>query len=325
MRRETRQLWRALALIFVSGCSAGGLGLSGGSIPSGRAVTGTAVLPSQQPLSAGAVTVTTLAAQTPVGSGSTDGSGKFQLSDIPTDKDLVFAIRRPGGTTILKVVVTKAQLGANPGQPLDLGKVTAATTLVCEAVEQEAHHLPDDASQFAGTQGPRLKQQLDGEGQTEGDQDHEINDDSFRHDQAFGLVERTTDQELDDLSHAMNPANAQIAFNGVTGYIVFFRHQSLTVSTVQQTDLINGQLASTQFSNSTVAAALQSAGSAGANGTSVGAASEAIRRRLHRLERFGDQISPFEALLIAAVPASQGGFELSQSQLTAFVSALMHD
>src|SRR5258706_9736025 len=101
-------------LALLAGCGATSLGLSGGSIPTGRAITGTAVLPSDQPLASGAVTVTTLATQAQVGSSTTDAAGRFQLTEIPSGSDLVISVKRQGGTTILKVVVPISTLAQNP-------------------------------------------------------------------------------------------------------------------------------------------------------------------------------------------------------------------
>jgi hypothetical protein len=321
MRIVVCRLFLAAWIACLCGCGGGGLGISGGSIPVGRAITGTALLPNSQPVPDGTVSVVTLPAGQVLSTTSTNSSGTFQTANVPSTSDVIVVVKRPSGTT-LKTVVSRSTLAANPGTPLNVGQINATTTLVCDAIEQEAGLLSGDTSNIVSNQVGHLKHEADNRHDDEEEQEHQINDDPYRHGHARDLIQTAANSELDDLASNRTTTNANIALGGLIGSVAVLKNSAITPTSGKQTSLVAAQVAGTTYSNATVAAALRAAGVSNANDSAAQNASQKIRRIYPALGRFGTAITPFEAFLIAALPTSQDGFQLDQAHLDTFFTAL---
>jgi hypothetical protein len=228
---------------------------------------------------------------------------------VPSTSDVIVVVKRPSGTT-LKTVVSRSTLAANPGTPLNVGQINATTTLVC------------DTSNIVSNQVGHLKHEADNRHDDEEEQEHQINDDPYRHGHARDLIQTAANSELDDLASNRTTTNANIALGGLIGSVAVLKNSAITPTSGKQTSLVAAQVAGTTYSNATVAAALRAAGVSNANDSAAQNASQKIRRIYPALGRFGTAITPFEAFLIAALPTSQDGFQLDQAHLDTFFTAL---
>ena len=328
--RTNRPIWLTplflAAAVSLSGCSGGGgaLGLSGGSVPlGGRVVTGVAVLPDGTPAANAKVALKSLPAGIVVETSTTDSSGRFSLPSVPTDNDVSIVVTQPP-TTNMEAVVPQSDLAANPGQPLDVGNVTALTTVVAAAIHLEHGPAPEDAGSIVMNQKGHLTQEVHDAGYSVQTQMQLIGDPNSLTAQALTLIVPTANTELAAYAAAPGPDTAASALNGILGYVRAAHKRALHLSKSTQKALINAQLAGTVYSAATVATALKAGGVQNATDIEVTAASEREHSQLTALGDPTNGISAFEALIIAADVNTNGGFELNQNNLNRFLKALLN-
>ena len=133
-----------------------GLSLSGGSIPTGGggSIKGLAVLPNAQPLTGATISVRALATgQAVAGSPVLNPDGSFTITGVPVGQDLEVVLQQASGAT-LKVVVPRTLLPSPSPQAVDIGTVTALTTVVAQSLELETSQNPDQTPQVVSDQTP---------------------------------------------------------------------------------------------------------------------------------------------------------------------------
>jgi hypothetical protein len=323
MRRRRGTIVFSVLLLWLAGCGGGGgLGLSGGSVPlGGRAIAGVALLPDSSPAANAAVSIRTLATGATVQTAITDAAGRFAASGVPATADLNVVVQQP--TVTLQAVVPQGDLAANPGQPLDIGQVTAISTVVSEAIQLQEAGAPEDAGSVVADQAPLLTLQAQETGYSTATQDQLISSPAALSASAAALLLPTANRSLARLAAKPNPRTAGTALTSLLGYLRSARPGKVQLTSANRSALIGAQLASRQFTPDAVAAALNAAGAAQAGPDSVSAASVAARSRLPALADLGPGISAYEALAIAADAAANGGFQLDRPALDAFVTQLM--
>jgi hypothetical protein len=310
-----------LALVCLTGCG-GGLGLTGGSVPiGGRAITGVALLPNAAPLANAPVTVRTLSTGAVVRSASTDGTGRFTVSGVPTDADVSLTVHQ--AATTLAAVVPQPDLAANGSQPLDIGQVTAVSTVVSQAVQIEQAAGPEDAATGVADQAALLTMQAAAANYSVATQDQIITDPNSLAANALALLLPAANSGLTQLSAKPTARNAGAALTSLLAYLRSQRSGGVHLGSVHRAGLIAAQLMVNQYSAETVAAHLNAAGVAQATEQSVTDASQAERARLTALESFGPGITGFEALAIAADSTANGGFQLDRPTLDTFLTHLL--
>ena len=323
-----------LAAAALAGCSGSGggsggggdlssLSLSGGSIPTGGgSVKGLAVLPSSQPLTGSSVTVRALAtAQTVPATPTFNADGSFVIRGLPVAQDLELVFQQTGGAT-LKVIVPAALIPAASAQPVDIGTVSALTTVVAQCLEQETLQNPDQEAEIvAGQLGP-LTSSLGGEHQDDGQQDQEIHDGNQLTAAAITLIDATTNAELQALASTPSRQTADAALDGLVGRIGGMRGVRVHLSAAQHSALITAQLAGTIDSPAALASDLSSAGATVTAGT-VAAADATQRNQLTGWADLGPGITSFEALAIATDTTQDGGLTLSQAATDQFLNDLL--
>ena len=325
MRKQYRVILLIAAVcLSPAGCGGGaGLLLSGGSVPvGGRVVTGTAVLPTGAAVANAHVTVRSVPVGTVLQTGATDSNGRFKVLGIPTSGDISIVISQPPANT-LEAVVPRMSLTTNPGQPLDIGNVTALTTLVAAALHLEHGPAPEDAHSIVMNQQGHLTMQAHDAGFSVDMQNHFIDDPNSLMAQALTLLSPVANTEL--TAFAANPSadTASDALNGLLGYVHAPHQRDLHLSDTTRTALINKQLAGTVYTPDSVAAALNSAGGMQFTAAGVSAASQKERMQLAGLANLGTGITPFEALVIAADGNNHGGFQLDQHGMDSFLTNLL--
>lgn len=316
-------LFMAAACLALSGCGAGsGLLLSGGSVPvGGRAVTGTAVLPTGAPVANAQVTVRSVPDGTVLRTTTTDSGGRFSAVGIPTSGDISVVVAQPPSKT-LELIVPRESLMSNTAQPLDIGSVTALTTLVAAAIHLEHGPAPEDAHSIVHNQQGHLTMQAHNAGFSVDMQNHFIDDPNSLMMQALGLLSPVADSELTDFIASPNQDTASDALNGLLGYVRAPHQRDLHLSDATRTALINAQLAGTVYSPDMIAAALNAAGK-NVTAADVSAASQKERMQLPGLANLGSGITPFEALVLAADSTMHGGFQLDQHGMDTFLQTLI--
>lgn len=323
--------WRWVALILLllftvlfPGCGGVATTLSGGSVPiGGRAITGTALLPTATPAANAQVAVVALPSYTTLRTGTTDTTGRFNISNVPTNQDILFLVTQTSGTQ-LQVVVPRYALAANPDQPLDIGNITAITTLVAAAIRLEQSRGPEDAEGIPGSQHAHLDDLAHNQNYSIETQQQMIGDPNSLNAQALTLLVPTANTELQALSTTPTTNTASTALDGLLAYMRCAHSQDLHFSTTLRTTLINAQLANKQYTPDAIAAALQFAGVSRPTAAQVSAASQRERTELTALNAFGSGITAFEALVIAGDVRTNGGFQLSSNALTNFLNRLLN-
>lgn len=316
-------LWLAIACLCLAGCGGGGLTLSGGSVPvGGRAITGTALLPDSTPAANAQVAVRSLPVGATLQTASTDSSGRFTVQGVPTNSDISVVITQSSGNR-LEVVIPRAGLSANPRQPLDIGSVTALTTLVAAAIHLEHGPAPEDADSIISNQEDHLTMRVHDAGYSMEMQRQFITDSNSLQAQALTLIVPVANTELAAFRMTPSADTADTALNGLLGYVRAAHRRELHLSGSKRSALISAQLAGTIYSPDTVAAALTSAGVPHVTSVEVTAASQRERTELTELANMGSGITAYEALVIAADVNSHGGFQADQNMLDKFLAALL--
>lgn len=320
-------------LVMLTGCG-GNIAstLSGGSVPiGGRVVSGTAVLPNTTPAANATVMVRTLASNTLLQTTTTDAQGHFSIDHVPTNQDILFVVLQPSGNQ-LQTVVLRTDLAANPTQPLNIGNITAITTVVAAAIKLEQERGPEDNDTIPGTQTPHLSHQAMGQNYSLETQNQMITDPNSLQAQALTLLVPTANTELETFVATPNTDTASTALNGLLSYVRCAHSHPLHLSSTLRNSIITAQLAGTQYSPDAIATALQAAGVSHVTATQVSAASQRERTSLTSLSSLSSPSSPsspssgitaFEALVIAADVNVNGGFQLDPNSLNVFLTHLL--
>lgn len=317
---------RALLLCFawaLAGCGGGSLGLTGGSVPvGGRAVTGAALLPDGTAAVSATVTARSVPSGSVIQTTTTDAAGRFTLTGIPTSGDLSVVVSQPPNKT-LEAVVPRDTLMTNPGQPLDIGAVTALTTVVAAAIHLEHGPAPEDSPGIVANQRQHLEMQVHDAHYSIEQQNQFIGDPNSLNAQALTLIVPTANTELAAYATQPNADTASSALNGLLGYVRAAHKRGLHLTDASRTALINAQLAGKVYTPEAIAAALRTAGVTSATSVQVTSASEREHTELTALTALGAEISPFEALVIAADVDTHGGFQLDQRMFDTFLTELL--
>lgn len=310
------------AALTITGCG-GGLTLTGGSVPTGgRAVTGSAVLPGGLPVAAAQVTVKSLPSGNTIQTAVTDSSGKFNLTGISTSSDISIIINQPP-SNLLEAVVPRANLAANPGQTLDIGQVTALTTLVAAALHLEHQNAPEDSEHIVSNQEDYLIMQVHDAGYSLDDQKQFVGDPQSLMAQALTLIGPVANIELAAFNAAPGQMTAETALDGLLGYVRAAHDHEFHLSDNIQNGLITAQITGKIYSMEKIAAALQSAGVTNATSVEVSSASQRERAELPALITSNGGITAFEALIITVDLRTNGGFQLDQMKLDRFLNILL--
>jgi len=324
-----KSVWQYLvcvvAAVALSGCGGGGgLGLSGGSIPvGGRVVTGTALLPDGTAVANAQVAVRTIPSGTTIASTTTDASGRFTVQNVPTSGDLSIVVTQPP-TNTLESIVPRSSLAMNPDQPLDIGSVTALTTLVAACIHLEHGPAPEDEPSIVMNQKGHLTMQAHDAGYSVEMQKQFIADPSSLNAQALTLIVPAANDELAAFSASPSADTASTALDGILGYVRAAHRRAIHLNESTRSALVSAMLAGKTYTPQAVAAALQSAGVQHVSGVQVTAASVRERTELPALGGASGDLSAFEALVIAADVNTNGGFQLDQHGVDAFLSRLLN-
>ncbi len=315
-----------LAVLFVgvlAGCGGVGQSLTGGSVPvGGRAVTGTAVLPDGTALVTAPVTVRTLPSGVVLQTSTTDTAGRFNFMGIPTSGDIDIVVTQPPSNT-LEVVVPRSSLSSNPEKPLDVGAITALTTVVAAAIHLEHGPAPEDAPGIVANQQPHLVMQVQDAHYSVEMQKQFIADPHSLDAEALTLIVPTANTELTAFAAQPNSDTASAALNGLLGYVRAAHMRGLHISDSSRTALIAAQLVGKAYSADAIAASLRLANVSNATAAEVSSASVREHTELTVLASLGAGITPFEALVIAADVKTHGGFQLDQHGLDRFLADIL--
>jgi hypothetical protein len=327
VRSMARTVWQYLACIAAaiafSGCGGGGgLGLSGGSIPvGGRVVTGTALLPDGSAVANAQVTVQTIPSGSTIATATTDQTGKFTVQNVPTDSDVSVIVSQPP-TNTLQTVVSRSSLMMNPAQTLDIGSVTAITTLVAACIHQEHAPAPEDADSIVMTQQGDLTMEAHDANYSVDAQQQFIQDPASLMAQALSLIVPAANTELETFNASPNTENASTVIDGLLAYVRAAHQRNVHLGNKNRKTLIDSVLAGTTYTPQKVAAALKAAGVKHVTDVQVTAASERERTELPAIGGATSDLSAFEVLVISADVNTHGGFQLDQKGFEAFLAAL---
>jgi hypothetical protein len=312
-----------LSLICLGGCGGGALTLTGGSVPiGGRAVSGVVLLPDGAPVVKAQVTVKALPSGSAIQKSTTDANGRFALQGVPISGDISVVVNQPP-SNVLEVVVPRATLADHPDQPLDIGSVTALTTVVAEAIHLEHGPAPEDANSIVSNQEGQLTMQVHDAGYSIQTQQQFIRDPNSLMAQALTLIVPTANTELSAFAAAPTSNTASAALNGLLGYVRAAHKRSIHLSSQVRTTLTNAQLSGKVYSPDVIASSLQAAGVQHATAVEVSSGSEREHAELTALGTLGNGITAFEALVIAADVNTNGGFQLDQNDLNRFLAQLL--
>ena len=323
--------WRLIGVLLVfsmiamQGCgSGGGLGLSGGSVPvGGRVVSGVALLPDGSAVVNSTVTVSTVPSGITVQTGATDGHGKFTINAVPTNTDISIVVMQPPSTK-LELIVAHAALSSSPDSPLDVGSITALTTIVAASIHLEHESAPEDSDSIIANQQADLTAEVYDMGYSQDAQMQFIGDPNRLNSEALTLIVPVTNLELVAYSSRPSVDTASTALNGVLGYVRAAHKRNIHLDSSTRTRLIDAQLAGSVYSPDVMAAALRTAHVNSATALQVSSASQREHTELTALPNTTAGISPLEALVIAADIDTHGGFQLDQNGLNIFLRTLIN-
>lgn len=315
-----------LAIPALTGCgSGGGLNLTGGSVPiGGRAATGIALSPDSSPVANAVVAVQTLQTGVTLQTTQTDDNGRFSLSSLPVDKDILVVVNQPP-TKRLAIVVSRVRLATNPNQSLDIGSVTALTTLEAEAIGLEQAHASDESENIVSDQSDNLRIEIEAVGYSQDTQSQFINDRTMLSIRAMSLIVPALNSELDAYVLSPNSATGATALRGLLGYLRVGNEQEIHPSFATQSELIAAQISNKTFSINVIVSALKTANVVEVTPDLVQKASQQERANLSGLKRLGNNISVFEAIAIAGDIRSRGGFGLEQEDLNVYLNTLLRN
>jgi hypothetical protein len=305
------------------GCGGGSESLTGGSVPiGGRTVTGLALLPNGAAAANATVTVRSLPAETLLKSTITDNSGAFTVTGVSTSSDLDITVSLPP-SNVLEAVVPQSQL-ANGGGTLNIGDITATSSIVAAAIKLEQMNAPEDESDISSNQSENLASAVEGQHFSSDMQDQLIGNRNSMNAQALALMTPVANTELTAMNQSPTQANASAALTGLLGYIRAAHNRNFQVSRDLKQSLIDAEIAPKLYSADAVAQALQQSGLPQATAEQVLAASTRERGVLPALATgSGSGISPFEAFVIAADVSTNGGFQCDQNTLNGFIRTLL--
>lgn len=315
-----RSLIMAAVAVMLTGCGGGGgLGVTGGSIPTGT-ITGNVVLPSGQPMTSPTVTASVLPS-TPVTSvtSTVNPDGTFVVSKVPAAKNIELSFTQSGAT--LKAIVPSAQVQSN--KTVAIGSVTALTTVVAHSIEKETKGK--DAATvdlIVAGQADELLKQVKAQNPSQSQQQKDIIDNSELDKSSNKVISGTANSELLDLAATPMHHQADIALDGLVGQIAATGGAALTIAPAQRSSLIQEQLKSTTYTTAEIATALKAAGASSANPPGVAAADAAQRSLLPAWNSIDANITPYEALAIAASPSGASGYALTPAQVAQFLTNL---
>ena len=312
------------AFTTLSGCGGGaGLTLTGGSVPiGGRVITGSVVLPDSTPATNIVVTVRSLSGGALLQTTTTDSFGRFTATGIPVTSGISIVATQPPSSS-LEAIVPLSDLSTNPDRPLEIGNVTALSTLVSAAIRLEQKQAPEDSEDIASGQRDHFNTQVSNSGFSQEAQHQFISDSAVLMSQAQKLFLPVTNMELKSFIANPNSNTASTALNGLLGYVRGAHERETHLKGSLKNGLIASQLSGKTYSPDKIALALQSAGENGASASTVSAASLSERGELSELANLGNGITSFEATVIAADVRAHGGFQLERDSLEKFLNTLL--
>ena len=320
LNKSSRLSLVCCALVLLSGCGGGGsgLGLSGGSIPTGGTITGKIALPSGGTLTSSTTTATSLATSKAIAVNTTiNPGGHFTITNVPLSTDI--ALTFVNSPITLKVVIPATQV-TSAATPVDIGSVNASTTVTAEAIETEIAAGVDDPATIVSTQLAICSTNQDGSGEDETEQDDDIHNPTARHQSVNRLITKTADSDMNQVAGHPTPANATSALVGVLSYTHAQGGEVAPLTPAQRKSLTTAQTTGAGYTQAQIVSALNTAG-----GTAdVAAVTQADKKQRQTVPAFGKfaNISAMEAVALAGCPSTAGGFALTSAQLSAFVDAL---
>jgi hypothetical protein len=305
------------------GCGGIGNSLTGGSVPTGgRNVTGVAVLPNSTPAGNATVEVRSLPAETLLQQAETNSQGQFTVTGIPTGTDIDITISLPP-QNVLQVIVPQSTIASGAGPTVNIGSITATTSIVAAAIILEQMNAPQDATGIIANQTMSLTVEVQGRHFSQNMQNQFIGSRTNINAQAASLMGPVANAELTAMNQSLSQTTASSALYGLLGYVRGAHSRDFQMPANLKQSLINAEVAGTEYSANTVANALQQAGVQQVSAQQVMAASAKERTELTALAASGSSISPFEAFVIAADVNTDGGFQCDQNTLNKFLSNLL--
>ena len=319
--RKTLVLVAASLVAILSGCASAGL--SGGSIPTGGgggSLFGALLLPNgQAPVSAHGAPTSLVTGSAVTGIVLVSSNGTFTATGLPTNADLVLTFHDGAGDT-LKTAVPVQELTGSVGKPINVGTVTALTTVVAASLELENAHGSGDVSELVSTQFSELNANVNGEGEDEQEQEDDVTNSTYLASAAQTLISITVNAEIGTLAGEATNQTAVAVLDGLIGQATSSGGSAVTLSTTQRSTLVAQQLANVSLTPTQIAAYITKTGGT-ATPQAVEAADAAQRRAVPNWSNLGSSITPFEALAIA-IGSPGAGFHLTQAQINAYLASV---
>jgi len=312
-----------LSTMLLGGCGGGGgLSLSGGSIPPGT-IKGFAVLPNAQTVTAAAVTARVISTTQSLTVNTTfNADGSFTVKGLPAATDVAVTLQDSAGH-ILRTIVPHTLIAAGSSTPVNIGNVTAPTTVVATALQAEGFFDPGRVQDVVTGQTAPLTQSVARQNFTQAQQFQIITDTSTLAQTVNTVIKDTANAELTQLAAAKDTATASLAVDGLSGDIRVRRVGSVKISSALRGQLIQKQVAGSSYTAGGLVSILSSIGVT-VTEEAVAAADQSQRTQLPAFNALNARITPFEALAIVTSPTSAGGLQLSDVQTTAFITALVN-
>ena len=224
--------------------------------------------------------------------------------------------------TLKPIAAIPAEAG-NPDQSVDLGVVWALTTVAARAIELEIGSRRSEADSIVQAQLATLLQDVQAEHQSDGQQNDEINNPNLLDTNSETVVASAVNEELILAAGHKDRASAELALNGLTGFLQADEGKSVSLDPSVHAAFIAAVLRGQTDTPDRVAAMLNASGASSATAANVTESSLTIRDKLPGLVPFGVGISPYEALAIASGPPDVGGFQLGSASVNTFLTRLL--
>jgi len=293
--------------------------MSGGSIPIGdEAISGTAVLPSGQPLTSAVVSASVVSSgQTVPVTSTLDTSGNFRIVLSAQTQDLQLTFVSASGT--LQTVVPGSTLSTTAVD--NIGSVTALTTIVAAAIRTEVTGNVDAPATIVSTQLTPLISVDAQAGGSQAQQTAAITSAPALSAAANNLITLAANAELTSIDQTPTTGTATIGLDGVLGYVVASGGAVPALNPGQRNKLIVFQSVRHKHTPTDIVSALGVAG-VSTDANTVSAKDQVQQGNLPAFSAFGG-VTTFEAVAIGSNPASHGGFGVAPTQGSNYVNALV--
>lgn len=316
-RRASMTIALASAALWAAGCGGAGLGLSGGSIPTGT-IVGNISLPSGQPATSATVTANLVSTgQSVAVTSSVNTSGGFWVTGVPLSTDVEIEFQTPSGT-LSTIVPASAVTGS---APVNIGVVSAQSTVVAAAIESDVSNQIDAPAEIVTSQLPALDAGAAAAAGSAVEQGREITSSSALSSAVVRLSIIAADSEIANVAKSPNQTTAQISLDGVFGYIGETGGTIPPLTSTERSDLIASLAAGKTHNSSDIVSDLEDVG-VSTNSTDFTKADQYQRSQITAFSQFSG-ISALEALTVAAGPKSAGCYDLPGSQLEKFVDQII--